>query len=247
VSAQRDATGAIRVLIVEDHPVVAEGLSSLLEDYADLTVAAIAGSVAEAITMAESVSFDVAMIDFHLPDGTGADAAAGIRARSHAAAIVFLSADDSDKRLLAAIEAGASSYLLKSASGDEIVESIRAAAAGRNLIPAEAIANALARDREIAREHSRQAELLGSLTPREKEILALMAQGADNRAVADRLHISYATVRTHVRSILAKLGARSQLDAVAKAAQLGFPNLAAGCGTERPRYELRKADPVAFH
>src|SRR5258708_22688278 len=128
-----------------------------------------------------------------------------------------------------------------------MVESIVAAAEGRNLIPAEAIASALARDREIAREHSRQAELLGSLTPREKEILALMAQGADNRAVADRLHISYATVRTHVRSILAKLGARSQLDAVAKAAQLGFPNLGAGCGTECPRYEPRKADPVAFH
>ena len=222
MTAQRDGAGPVRVLIVEDHPVVAEGLSSLLEDYADLTVAAIAGSVAEAMATAESVSFDVAMIDFHLPDGTGADAADGIRARSPCAAIVFLSADDSDKRLLAAIEAGASSYLLKSASGDEIVESIRAAAAGRNLIPAVAIATALAKDREVAREHSRQAELLGSLTPREREILALMTQGADNRAVADRLHITYATVRTHVRSILTKLGARSQLDAVAKAAQLGF-------------------------
>lgn len=225
MSAPRDDAGVIRVLIVEDHPVVAEGLSSLLEDYPDLTVAAIAGSVAEAITTAERVPFDVAMVDFHLPDGTGADAADGIRATCQSAAIVFLSADDSDKRLLTAIEAGASSYLLKSASGDEIVESIRAAAAGRNLIPAVAIADALARDREIAREHSRQAKVLESLTPREKEILALMAEGADNRAVAERLHISYATVRTHVRSILSKLGARSQLDAVAKASQLGFRGL----------------------
>ena len=223
MSAPPEHTSAIRVLIVEDHPVVAEGLSSLLEDYPDLRVAGIAGSVAEAREMVETVAFDVAMVDFHLPDGTGADAADRIRARSQCAAIVFLSADDSDKRLLAAIEAGASSYLLKSASGDEIVESIRAAAAGRNLIPAGAIADALARDREIAREHSRQAEVLASLTPREKEILALMAEGADNRAVAERLHISYATVRTHVRSILTKLGARSQLDAVAKASQLGFP------------------------
>ncbi|MGH3275176.1 MAG: response regulator [Streptosporangiaceae bacterium] len=213
------------MLVVEDHPVVAEGLSSLLEDYADLTVAAIAGSVAEAITAAERVSFDVAVIDFHLPDGTGADAADGIRAGCHWAAIVFLSADDSDKRLLTAIEAGASSYLLKSASGEEIVESIHAAAAGRNLIPAGAIVSALAKGREVAREQSRQADLLGRLTPREKEVLALMTHGADNRAVADRLHISYATVRTHVRSILTKLGARSQLDAVARAAQLGFRDL----------------------
>lgn len=225
MSEPREHADAIRVLIVEDHPVVAEGLSSLLEDYPDLTVAAIAGSVAEAIATTEGVQFDVAMVDFHLPDGTGADAADGIRARCPCAAIVFLSADDSDKRLLTAIEAGASSYLLKSASGDEIVESIRAAAAGRNLIPAVAIADALARDREVAREHSRQAEVLASLTPREKEILALMAEGADNRAVAQQLHISYATVRTHVRSILTKLGARSQLDAVAKASQLGFRGL----------------------
>ncbi|HTX83150.1 MAG TPA: response regulator transcription factor [Streptosporangiaceae bacterium] len=225
MSEPREHADAIRVLIVEDHPVVAEGLSSLLEDYPDLTVAAIAGSVADAIATAERVQFDVAMVDFHLPDGTGADAADGIRASCPSAAIVFLSADDSDKRLLTAIESGASSYLLKSASGDEIVESIRAAAAGRNLIPAGAIADALARDREIAREHSRQAEVLSSLTPREKEILALMAEGADNRAVARQLHISYATVRTHVRSILTKLGARSQLDAVAKASQLGFHGL----------------------
>jgi two-component system, NarL family, response regulator DevR len=104
------------------------------------------------------------------------------------------------------------------------VQSIRAAAAGETLIPSGTIATALTARRETAREHSRQAELLSSLTPREREILALMVQGVDNRAVAERLHISYATVRTHVRSILAKLGARSQLDAVAKASQLDLPS-----------------------
>ena len=207
----------IRLLIVEDHPVVAEGLSSLLEDYADLTVAATAGSVAEVIPAVESGNPDVAMVDFHLPDGTGADAADRIRVSSPATAIVFLSADDSDERLVEAIEAGASGYLLKSARGEEIVRSIRAAAQGETLIPAGTVATALAARRARAREHSAQAQLLASLTPREREILELMSQGADNRTMADRLHISYATVRTHVRSILRKLGARSQLDAVAKA------------------------------
>jgi two-component system, NarL family, response regulator DevR len=212
----------IRVLIVEDHPIVAEGLSSLLEDYDDLTVVAVAASVAGVSAAIERVSADVALIDFHLPDGTGADAADLIRARHGSTAIVFLSADDSDERLVEAIEAGASSYVLKSARSEEIVRSIRAAAAGQTLIPAGTIARALAVRRESARRRAERDELLARLTSREKEILALMVRGADNMAIAEELHISYATVRTHVRSILRKLDAHSQLDAVAKAAQLGL-------------------------
>lgn len=216
----------VRVMIVEDHPVVAEGLASLLGDYPDLEVVASAMSVAEVASALRTANPDVAVVDFHLPDGTGADAADRIRERSGSTAIVFLSADDTDEPLLAAIEAGVSSYLLKSSTGEEIVHSIRAAAAGETLIPAATIAGALARRRETDREHASQAQLLATLTPREKEILELMIHGADNRAVAERLQISYATVRTHVRSILAKLGAKSQLDAVAKAVQLGLRGLA---------------------
>ncbi len=222
MSGPREPDTPIRVLIVEDHLVVAEGLSALLESYADVVVLAIATSVAEVTLAMDTVCPDVAMVDFHLPDGTGADAADQIRARCGETAIVFLSADDSDERLLEAIEAGASSYQLKSASGAQIIESIRAAAGGEAVIPAGTIATALAERRRITRERSRQEQLLASLTPRETEILALMIDGVDNRAVAERLHISYATVRTHVRSILSKLGARSQLDAVAKATHLGF-------------------------
>jgi DNA-binding NarL/FixJ family response regulator len=222
MSGPREPDNPIRVLIVEDHLVVAEGLASLLGSYPDLVVVAIATSVAQVIVAMGTVCPDVAMVDFHLPDGTGADAADQIRARCDEAAIVFLSADDSDERLLDAIEAGASSYQLKSASGEQIIESIRTAAAGETVIPAGTIATALAERRRITRERSMQEQVLASLTPRETEILALMIDGVDNRAVAERLHISYATVRTHVRSILGKLGARSQLDAVAKATQLGF-------------------------
>jgi DNA-binding NarL/FixJ family response regulator len=222
MSGRREPDDPIRVLIVEDHRVVAEGLASLLGCYPDLAVVAIATSVAEVNLAMGNVCPDVAMVDFHLPDGTGADAADQIRARCKEVAVVFLSADDSDERLLEAIEAGASSYQLKSAGGEQIIESIRAAAAGEAVIPAGAIATALAERRRITRERSMQEQVLASLTPRETEILALLIGGADNRTVAGRLHISYATVRTHVRSILGKLGARSQLDAVAKATQLGF-------------------------
>jgi two-component system, NarL family, response regulator DevR len=218
VSSTEDPTRPIRILIIEDHPVVAEGLTSLLEDYPDLAVVGCADSVAEAAPMSAKARADVAIIDFHLPDGTGAEAAERIRAQSPATGIVFLSADDSDEPLLAAIEAGASSYLLKSASGADIVKAVRSAAAGETLIPAGTIARVLVGHRDSAR----QTRLLDGLTPREREILALMSRGIDNRAIARELYISYATVRTHVRSILVKLGASSQLDAVAKATRWGF-------------------------
>jgi DNA-binding NarL/FixJ family response regulator len=222
MNGPRERQLPIQVLIVEDHPVVAEGLKALLEDYADLAVIGTAASVADTIPALGAACPDVAVVDFHLPDGTGADAAERIRAHCHTTAIVFLTADAGDERLLEAIEAGASSYLLKSVSGAAIVEAIRASAAGETLIPAGTIATALAERRKIARERARRAELLASLTPREKEILTLMIDGTDNRTIAERLHISYATVRTHVRSILGKLHAHSQLDAVAKAQQSGF-------------------------
>jgi DNA-binding NarL/FixJ family response regulator len=222
VTSPPDRENRIKVLLVEDHPVVAEGLSSLLQDYDDLSLLAVAGSVAEVPGIVDRLCPDVAVIDYHLPDGTGTDVADIVRARCSSVAIVFLSADESDERLIEAIEAGATSYLLKSASGEEIIGSIRAAAAGQTAIPAGTIASALAARRESARQRAERDRLLGSLTPREREILALMISGADNMAVAETLQISYATVRTHVRSILAKLGAHSQLDAVAKATQLGF-------------------------
>ncbi|WP_149824336.1 response regulator [Streptomyces tailanensis] len=210
------------VLLVEDHRAVAEGLWALLDEYDDLTVVGWADSVAEAVPMTEQLSPQVALIDYRLPDGTGADAAARIRAQDPTIAVVFLSADTSDAALLAAVEAGASGYMLKSAGGDEIATAIRAAAAGETLIPARTLMEVLARHRESTRASARQTERLESLTAREQEILALMTQGLDNRAIADHLTISYATVRTHVRGILEKLDARSQLEAVAKAADWGF-------------------------
>jgi two-component system, NarL family, response regulator DevR len=211
----------IRVLIVEDHPVVAEGLSSLLEDYPEVTVTGVAASVAEVIPVIEKTTADVAVIDYHLPDGTVYDAVDRIRSRSPYTSIVLISADEGDEPLLAAIKVGASGYLIKSASGEEIIRVIRAAAGGETVIPAGILTRALAVYRESTRQHAGQA-LLETLTPRERQILALMIYGADNRTVAERLQISYATVRTHVRSILAKLGARSQLEAVAKAREWGF-------------------------
>jgi two-component system response regulator DevR len=221
--AAEGAAAPITILIVEDHRVVAEGLACLLGEYADLTVVASVESVGEAAGAAERTSPDVALIDFRLTDGTGADAADAIRGGSPSTNVLFLSADCSDDAMLAAVEAGAYGYLLKTAACcDEIAEAVRKAAAGEILIPADRLAELLTRRRMNESASAEQARRLESLTSREREVLLLLARGLDNRSVAAELNISYATVRTHVRNILDKLGVRSQLEAVARAVDWGL-------------------------
>lgn len=212
----------IRVLIVEDHQLVAEGLAALLEEYEDVRLLGWVPTVAAAVQRAEREVIDVALIDFRLPDGVGADAATGILQRRPATAIVFLSADDSDDAIAAAVESGAVGYLVKSAPIEDVVQALRRAVEGETLIPAQKLAELMARRRAMRQEQAAQAAATESLTPREREILELITQGMDNRAVAERLHIEYSTVRSHVRKVLLKMGARSKLEAVVKATECGI-------------------------
>jgi two-component system nitrate/nitrite response regulator NarL len=212
-----------RVLVVEDHRVVAEGLTMLLDEHPALRVVGWAASACEAARLAAAGPVDVAVVDYWLPDGTGAEAVTAMRAHRPDLAVVFLSADDSDDAMLAALEVGASGYLVKSTGGADVAEAVRRAAEGEVLVPAQQLAALLARRRERAHRQAEQSRLLDSLTPRERQVLGLMAEGMDNREVAARLSISYPTVRSHVRHMLKKLGARSKLEAVVKAADWGLP------------------------
>lgn len=212
----------IRILLVEDHQVVAEGLQALLEEYDDLHVVGWAATVEEADALAAELPADVALVDFQLPDGSGADAAARIRTHQPTTAIVILSVEETDDAMMAAVAAGASGYLLKSAPSDEVVHAIRRAAEGETLIPAQRMMDLLTRRRLAMRQEAERARVRDTLTPRELEILYLLAEGLDNHAVAERLCIEYTTVRSHVHRLLQKLGARSKLEAVVKATELGI-------------------------
>jgi len=207
--------GPIRVLIVEDHQVVAEGLGALLNDQPDMTVVGNVGSVAESIGLAAELSPDVAILDFRLTDGTGADAGTGIRQIRPETKLIFLTREDSDAARFAALESGASAFIHKSRAASEVVDAIRVVAAGGTLITPRAIAALLNQRRSMDAQ-------LESLTPREKEVLRLMAEGVSSRDIANRLGISYTTVRTHIRSLGSKLGVHSKLQAIVKARELAL-------------------------
>jgi len=208
-------TETTRVLIVEDHQVVAEGLAALINDQDDMRVVGHSGSVSESITRAVELKPDLVLIDFRLTDGTGADAAMGIRQVRPETKLIFLTREDSDAARFAALEAGASAFINKSRAAQEVVDAIRTVAQGGNLFTPRSIAQLLNSRREIEAQ-------LDRLTPREKEVLRLMAEGTASRDIASKLGISYTTVRTHIRSLGSKLGVHSKLEAILKARELAL-------------------------
>ena len=205
----------VRVMIVEDHTVVAEGLAALINHQNDMKVVGKAGSVAECMPVAAEMGPDVVLVDFRLPDGTGGEAAAAIRAVRPEAKLIFLTREDSEAARFSAVQAGASAFIHKSKAASEVVAAIRDVARGRMLITPRTIATLLSKRRAVDAQ-------LASLTVREKEVLRLMADGLSSRAIAARLGINYTTVRTHIRSVGGKLGVHSKLEAIVKARELGL-------------------------
>jgi DNA-binding NarL/FixJ family response regulator len=215
----------VRVIVVQDHPLLASAIARILESEPDLSVCGIARSGGEAAPLAAHVKADVALLDFRLPDMSGPAAAGLILAAIPSAAIVFHSAGESESDLLDAIDAGATAFLTKSAVADQIVEAVRGAARGEPLIPVALFAKAIARQKRVSSEAAERLKLVAQFTPRELEILHLLAHGVDTEAIAQRLGIATHTVEWHVRHVIEKLHVHSKLQAVIVAAQRGLIEL----------------------
>lgn len=215
----------VRVLVVQDHPLLASAIARVLDSEEDLTVIGIARGGDEAATLAAEQKPSVVLMDFRLPDLTGPAAAAKIRTAVPTAAIVFHSAEESEDALLDAIDAGAIAYLTKAATADEIIEAVRKASVGEVLIPVGLFAKAIARQRRVGNEQQAREKLLAEFTPRELDVLRLLADGHDTQALARLLGIAPHTVEWHVTHVIEKLRVHSKLQAVIAAARLGLIEL----------------------
>lgn len=206
---------AISVLLIDDHSMFCQALTELLTRDG-LDVVGSAGTVHGGVEAAERHKPDVILLDYELPDGTGVDATGLLRRAAPDAKIVMLTASVNENVLVAAIEAGCSGYITKNKAVEEVVSAVRSAHEGEALISPSMLARLLPRLRGTKR------GIGTDLTPREHEVLSLMAEGLTNSAIAARLVISTHTVRNHVQSVLDKLHAHSKLEAVAIAAREGL-------------------------
>jgi DNA-binding NarL/FixJ family response regulator len=200
--------GPIRLLIVDDHPVVRDGLRGLFADDLDFQVVGEAANGAEAVARVERLGADVVLMDLRMPEMGGVEAIARLRRTAPAVRVLVLTTYDTDSDVLPAIEAGATGYLLKDAPREELIRAVRAAFAGEAVLSPAVASRLMGQVRKPPP---------GVLSQRELEVLALIADGATNRQAAAKLFVSEATVKTPLLHIYEKLGVRDRAAAVAEA------------------------------
>jgi DNA-binding NarL/FixJ family response regulator len=212
----------IRVLLVDDHPLVRQGTRVLLADEPGFEVVGEAADGGEAVERAAELAPDVVLMDLRMPGMDGVAAVRALAERVPSARVLLLTGSGVDERTFEALEAGALGYLSKSAPGAEVIAALRRVARDEPSLPPELTRILLAR---LGAPGGDAGELADPLTEREEEVLVLVAEGLSNRGIADRLHVSEPTVRTHVSRILGKLGVGNRVQAALWALRSGVATL----------------------
>jgi DNA-binding NarL/FixJ family response regulator len=217
----------VRILLAEDQPMVRAGLAMLLTAQPDIEVVGEASDGAEAVTLARDLQPDVVLMDLRMPGTDGVTATRILTEAEPATSgslvkVLVLTTFKDDELLYSALRAGASGYLLKHAAPQELVFAVRKVAAGESYVDPAVAGRLIAVVAETAPHPQDLPELVDRLTPREREVLVLMADGLSNQEVRDRLHVSEATVKTHVARIIMKTGSRDRTAAVVLAYKSGL-------------------------
>jgi NarL family two-component system response regulator LiaR len=205
-------SSAIRVVIVDDHDMVRRGLAAFLKAKPDLELVGQASNGKEALLVCEQAQPDVILMDLVMPEMSGAEATQAIRERCPEVQVIALTSFEEKELVQEALQAGAISYLLKNVSAHDLAEAIRAAYAGRPTLAPEAA-------QALIQTASEGPTIGHDLTPREREVLALMVEGLTNPGIAERLTVSRSTAKAHVSNILSKLGASNRAEAISLALQ----------------------------
>lgn len=211
-------TDNIRILIVDDHPVVRDGLTAILSTQSDLVVIGEAENGKEALEMCAEQQPDLLLLDLEMPEMDGVEVIRQLADSSPKTRVIVFTAFDSDDRIMSALEAGAQGYLLKGAPRDELFNAVRVVHAGGSLLQPIVASKLLRR----VKTDTAEASAFDPLTSRELDVLKELAKGLQNKEIAAELYITERTVKFHVSSILGKLGAGNRTEAVTIAAQNGL-------------------------
>lgn len=209
----------IRVMIVDDHPIVRQGVRSVLANHSDLQVVGEADSAATLFAIVDSLKPDVILLDIRMPGQSGIEVTQRLKRDYPNIRVIILTTYDDDEYLFGALRAGAEGYMLKSASQESLADSIRQVARGERLLSPDLVGKMMREFKELANDKARAES---GLTDQELEVLRMIAAGATNKEIAEKLYWSEVTVKRKVQDILEKMGVANRAQAVAEAGKRGL-------------------------